>query len=192
MLELVPEGRPVSIERDVFPRLAEEGAVFGAALLATGSMSERRSRTCRPTETCSSRTFTTEIGEALGADFTLVDGSAEVHADARLVPPVYVGPGAIVGSGARVGSLAVLGEGSRLGGRAVVENAVVGARATVGAGSVVVGSVIGDDAELGDGCELPGLAVIGSGASLGAASRLDHGLRVGADQQIPDKALRFS
>ena len=100
-----------------------------------------------------------------------VDGSAEVHADARLVPPVYVGPGAIVESGARVGSLAVLGEGSRLGENAVVENAVVGARATVGAGSVVVGSVIGDDAELGDGCELRNLAVIGPGASRPARRR---------------------
>ena len=86
------------------------------------------------------------------------------------MPPVYVGPGAVVEAGARVGSLAVLGDGSRLGEGAVVENAVVGARATVGAGSVVVGSVVGDDAELGDGCELRNLAVVGPGASLGAAT----------------------
>ncbi len=31
VLELIPEGRPVSIERDVFPRLCEEGSVFGLA-----------------------------------------------------------------------------------------------------------------------------------------------------------------
>ena len=32
VLELVPEGRAVSIEREVFPRLAEAGTVFGVAL----------------------------------------------------------------------------------------------------------------------------------------------------------------
>ncbi|MDQ3426085.1 MAG: NDP-sugar synthase, partial [Actinomycetota bacterium] len=86
----------------------------------------------------------------------------------------------------------VVGEGTRLGEAAIVENAVVGARATVGAGSVVVGSVVGDEAHLGDGCEVRNLAVIGPGAALGAGNELDHGLRVGADQRIPDKALRFS
>jgi mannose-1-phosphate guanylyltransferase len=192
VLELVPEGRPVSIEREVFPRLAEAGAVFGVALHGYWLDVGTPESYLQAHRDVLERTFTTEIGDALGADFTFVAPSAEVDPAARLVPPVYVGPRAIVEPGARVGSLAVLGEGSRLGENAVVENAIVGARATVGAGSVVVGSVVGDEAELGDGCELRNLAVIGPGASLGTANELDHGLRVGADQRIPDKALRFS
>jgi NDP-sugar pyrophosphorylase family protein len=138
------------------------------------------------------RSFPTEIGEALGPDFTLVDRSATVHPGARLVPPVYVGPRAIVEDGARAGSLAVLGEGSRLARGSLVENAVVGARATIGAATVVVGSVVGDDAELGPGCEVRNLSVVGPGVRLGRGNALDHGLRIGADQTIPDLALRFS
>ena len=34
--------------------------------------------------------------------------------------------------------------------------------------------------------------LVGPGATLGAGNELDHGLRVGADQRIPEKALRFS
>jgi len=138
------------------------------------------------------RSFPTEIGEALGADFTLVDPKAKVHKRARLVPPVYVGPGAVVEEGARVGSLAVLGAGSRLSADSIVENAVVGARATIGPGSVVIGSVVGDDAELGSGCQVRNLAVVGPGAILGGGNELDHGLRIGAGQSIPHEALRFS
>jgi len=192
VLELVPEGRAVSIEREVFPRLAEAGAVFGVALPGYWLDVGTPESYLQAHRDVLERTFTTEVGEALGSDFTLVDPSAEVHPEARLVPPVYVGPGAMVESGARVGSLAVVGEGTRLGKGAIVENAVVGARATVGAGSVVVGSVVGDEAHLGDGCEVRNLAVIGPGAALGAGNELDHGLRVGADQRIPEKALRFS
>lgn len=94
--------------------------------------------------------------------------------------------------GARAGSLAVLGAGSRLARGSLVENAVVGARATVGAATVVIGSVVGDEAEIGEGCEVRNLAVVGPGVKLGRGNALDHGLRIGADQLIPDLALRFS
>jgi mannose-1-phosphate guanylyltransferase len=192
VLRLVPPGRAVSIERDVFPRLADEGSVYGIALdgywLDVGTPESYLQAHRDVLE----RSFSTEIGDALGADFTLVDSSATVHPGARLVPPVYVGPGAVIEDGARAGSLAVVGAGSRLARGALVENAVVGARAEVGAATVVVGSVVGDDAALGPGCEVRNLAVVGPGVKLGRGNALDHGLRIGADQVIPDLALRFS
>ena len=117
------------------------------------------------------RIFQTEVGDALGTDFTLVDPAADVHPRAKLVPPVYVGPGAVVEEGARLGSLAVLGAGATLAAGGVVENAVVGARTSVGAGASVVGSIVGDDAEIGAGCELHNLAVVGPGAVVGARQR---------------------
>jgi mannose-1-phosphate guanylyltransferase len=85
-----------------------------------------------------------------------------------------------------------LGRRARLAAGAVVENAVVGAGASVGEGSVVIGSIVGEDAELGPACEARNLAVVGPGARLGSGNELDHGLRIGADQHIPEEALRFS
>ena len=192
VLDLIPEGRSVSIERDVFPRLAEEGSVYGTALPGYWLDVGTPESYLQAHRDVLERSFSTEVGDALGSDFSLVDPTADVHPNARLVPPVYVGPGAVVKAGARVGSLAVLGEASTLGEGAIVENAVVGARTNVGSGSAVVGSVLGDDVELGPGCEVRNLAVVGPGASLGGGNELDHGLRIGAEQQIPDKALRFS
>jgi len=192
VLELIPPGRPVSIEREVFPRLAEEGTVYGIALPGYWLDIGTPESYLQAHRDVLERSFPTEIGEALGADFTLVDPKAKVHQRARLVPPVYVGPGAVVEEGARVGSLAVLGAGSCLSADSIVENAVVGARATIGPGSVVIGSVVGDDAELGPGCQVRNLAVVGPGALLGGGNELDHGLRIGAGQSIPHDALRFS
>jgi len=192
VLEHVPSGRPVSIERDVFPRLADEGSVFGLALdgywLDVGTPESYLQAHRDVLE----RSFPTDVGDALGSDFTLVDPSAEVDPGARLVPPVYVGPGAVVERGARAGSLAVLGAGARVGAGAIVESSVLGAGASVGSNSVLVGSIVGHDASVGDGCEIRNLAVVGPGATLGRQNALDHGLRIGADQTIPDEALRFS
>jgi mannose-1-phosphate guanylyltransferase len=192
VLDLVPDGRAVSIEREVFPRLAEDGTVYGVALPGYWLDVGTPESYLQAHRDVLERSFPTEVGDELGSDFTFVHPSADVDAGARLVPPVYVGPGAVVGAGVRVGSLAVLGEGSRLGEGTIVENAVVGARAVVGGGSFVVGSILGDDVEVGDGCEVRNLAVVGPGASLGDGNELDHGLRVAADQRIPPKAIRFS
>jgi mannose-1-phosphate guanylyltransferase len=192
VLELIPPDRAVSIEREVFPRLAAAGAVYGIALPGYWLDVGTPESYLQAHRDILERVFPTEVGNALGADFTLVDSTAEVDPGARLVPPVYVGPGATVEEGARLGSLAVLGAGSRLAAGGVVENAVVGSRATVGAGCSVIGSIVGDDAEVGSECELHNLAVVGPGASLGGGNVLDHGLRIGAGQRIPEKALRFS
>jgi mannose-1-phosphate guanylyltransferase len=188
----VPPGRVVSIEREVFPRLAADGAVFGIALPGYWLDVGTPATYLQAHRDVLERVFETAVGDALGSDFTLVDETADVHADAKLVPPVYVGPGAVVERGSRLGSLAVLGAGARLEEGGIVENAVVGARTRVGAGASILGSIIGDDAELGRGSELKNLAVVGPGASVGAGNVLDHGLRVGAGQRIPDEALRFS
>ena len=192
VLDLVPPGRPVSIEREVFPTLASEGSVYGIALPGYWLDVGTPETYLQAHRDVLERIFETEMGDALGSDFMLVDDTAEVHAEAKLVPPVYVGPGAVVEKGARLGSLAVLGAGAKLEEGGVVENAVVGARTRVGSGTSVVGSIVGDDAELGSGCELRNLSVVGPGARVGAGNVLDHGLRVGADQHIPDEALRFS
>jgi mannose-1-phosphate guanylyltransferase len=192
VLDLVPPGRPVSIEREVFPTLASEGSVYGIALPGYWLDVGTPETYLQAHRDVLERIFETEMGDALGSDFMLVDDTAEVHAEAKLVPPVYVGPGAVVERGARLGSLAVLGAGAKLEEGGVVENAVVGARTRVGSGTSVVGSIVGDDAELGSGCELRNLSVVGPGARVGPGNVLDHGLRVGADQHIPDEALRFS
>jgi len=110
VLDLVPEGRAVSIERDVFPRLAEDGSVYGVALAGYWLDVGTPESYLQAHRDVLERAFPTEVGDALGPDFTLVDPSAEVHPAARLVPPVYVGPNAVLEAGARAGSLAVLGE----------------------------------------------------------------------------------
>src|SRR5262245_35643095 len=192
VLDLVAAGRAVSIERDVFPRLVEEGSLYGLALPGYWLDVGTPESYLQAHRDVLERNVETGVGEALGDDYVAVDATAQVSPEARLVPPVLVGAGAIVEAGARVGSLAVVGAGARLGQGAVVENAVVGARASVGAGCVLVGSIVGEGAELGDGCEARGLSVVGPGARLGGGNTLDFGLRIAADEVVPPNTLRFS
>jgi mannose-1-phosphate guanylyltransferase len=192
VLEHVPAGRAVSIEREVFPQLCAEGSVFGLAQPGYWLDVGTPETYLQAHRDVLERTFRTEVGERLGSGFTLIDPAADVHPEAHLVPPVYVGPGAVLEAGVRAGSLAVVGAGARLERGVVVENAVIAQGAVVEAGTVVVGSIVGADAHVARDCSLGGLTVVGPGARLGSGNALDHGVRVGAGVTIPDGALRFA
>jgi mannose-1-phosphate guanylyltransferase len=191
VLDLIPPDRAVSIEREVFPRLVEEEAVCGVALPGYWLDVGTPEAYLQAHRDVLERNFLTELGEQLGADYTLVSPGAEVSPTARLVPPVFVGAGARIGPGARIGSLAVVGAGASVGEGASVESAVVGAGAEVGAGTNVLGSIVGERARLGADCDVRGLAVVGPGAQVGDRNMLDHGLRVAADETLAAGAVSF-
>jgi mannose-1-phosphate guanylyltransferase len=192
VLDLIPPDRPVSIEREVFPQLVDEQAVYGVALSGYWLDIGTPDAYLQAHRDVLERNFVTELGGELGADYTLVAPDAEVSSEARLVPPVFVGSGASIGAGARIGSLAVIGAGAKVGAGAVVESSVIGAGATVGSGTSVAGSIVGERAELGADCDVRGLVVVGPGAKVGDGNMLDHGMRVAADETIAAGAVSFS
>jgi mannose-1-phosphate guanylyltransferase len=190
VLDLIPADRAVSIEREVFPRLVEEGSCYGLALdgywLDVGTPESYLQAHRDVLE----RNLETEIGNLLGRDYTFCGEGSQVDPDARLVPPVYVGGS--VAAGARIGSVAVIARGARVGRDATIDNAVIGAGAVIGDGCTVVDSIVGEGAVLGDGCEVRGMSIVGPGARIGAGNRLAAGVRVAADATIPEGALDFA
>ncbi len=191
VLELIPAGRAVSIEREVFPRLCAEGSVYGLSMPGYWLDVGTPDSYLQAHRDVLERRFRTEVGDELGRDYMLVDETAEVHPEARLVPPVFVGAKAQIGAGACVGSLAVVGAGAIIGAGAIVESSVVGAGATVGGEATIMGSILGEGAQLGDGCHVLDLSVVGPGARLAVGNVLNHGLRLAADVAIPEGAVSF-
>lgn len=173
VIESIPEGRPVSVERETFPDLLASGArvsghvdnaywrdmgtpldlVHGSADLVRG--------------VAPSAALPGPTGESL-----VLDG-ARVDRTARVFGGTTVGRGVRIGRGARV-------EGSMLFDGAVVEDnarlvyAVIGAGARVGEGAVVHDTVIGDRAVVGAGCELR------------------RGMRIWPEVVLPPHGVRFS
>ena len=173
VIESIPEGRPVSVERETFPGLLASGARvsghvdvaywrdMGTPLdLVKGSADLVRG--VAPSAALPGRT-----GEQL-----LLDG-ASVDRTARVFGGTVVGRDVRIGKGARV-------EGSMLFDGAVVEDearlvhAVIGYGARVERGAVVHETVIGDRAVVGAGCELR------------------RGMRIWPDVVLPPHGVRFS
>ncbi|MBA0128014.1 NDP-sugar synthase [Haloechinothrix sp. YIM 98757] len=173
IIDSIPHGTPVSVERETFPDLLAAGAHLHGAVDSTYWLdvgtpaafvkgSADLVRGIAP-----SGALPGETGESLVLSGADVAGSAVVDGGSA------IGVGASVAAGARVEG-SVLFDGAVVADGAVVRDCVLGARARVGAGSVLDGAVLGDDAAVGAGCELV------------------TGARLWPGVTVPDGGIRFS
>jgi mannose-1-phosphate guanylyltransferase len=173
VIDAIPVGRPVSVERETFPELLSSGAHLqgmvdstywldlgtpGAFVRGSADLVLGRAPSPAVPGRCGDR---------------LVLPSATVASDAKLTGGTVVGHGATVGEGARISGSTIL-DGAVIAPGAVITDSLIGARAHVGARSILTGAVVGD------------------GASVGPDNELREGVRIWCDAQIPAAALRFS
>ena len=107
ILDLVPPGRNVSIEREVWPRLVGDG-LYGFPSDSYWMDIGTPERYLKGTFDIIEGNVTTAVRERLGDGWIAIDAGAEVLG--RAIPPAVLERGVHVGAGAQVGSLVVLGE----------------------------------------------------------------------------------
>jgi NDP-sugar pyrophosphorylase family protein len=99
-----------------------------------------------------------------------VEGTASIHEQARLEPPVLVGEGAVIGSGARVGP-AVLGAGSVVEAGSRVLRSVLHRGARLAPGAEAIDTVVGADALVDTGAIASDHTMVGAHALVPAGAR---------------------
>jgi mannose-1-phosphate guanylyltransferase len=173
VIEAIPTGRPVSVERETFPDLLAAGA-----------------KVCGFVES----SYWRDLGnpsDFVAGSADLVRGIAPTEALPGPVGQSLVLPGCEVADSAALTGGTVLGTGCTVAANATVEGSVLFDGAHVSAGATVVRSIIGSGAVIGSGSVLVEV-VIGDRARIGAGNELLHGLRVWPDAVVADCSLRFS
>jgi mannose-1-phosphate guanylyltransferase len=168
IIDAIPAGEVVSVERATFPELVASGAVvlgFGddaywldvgtPAALVQGSRDLVLGR----------------------LHSSALDGLAGVPGECLLLP------GSSVSADARVGGGSVVGAGARVEAGAEVSGSVLLDGAVVGAGARVVDSVVAAGAQVGELASVRA-AVVGDRAVVGDGARVEPGARVWTDQVL--------
>jgi mannose-1-phosphate guanylyltransferase len=166
VVDLIPQGRVVSVERETFPGLVASGA------LVVGYVESAYWR---------------DVGTPsalVAASRDLVLGTAPSPAMPARGDGALVDPSADVATTARVGDGSVVVRDASVGAGSVVQGSVLMAGSSVRAGSVVVESVVGPGAVVGEGVRLEGVTV-GDGAVLRAGTVLERGARVDCAAVLP-------
>lgn len=172
ILDEIPPGRPVSVERETFPALLEQKR------MVLGHVD---------------RAYWTD----LGTPELYVRGSADlvrgvIVPSARPGPPgeSLVLPGATVHPTARVYAGSSVLPGAVVGPDCVIEGSVVMADAVIGSASRIRWSAVGAGARVADEVLVEN-SVVGAGARIGAGNELRHGARLSSHLDLPAGALRY-
>ena len=190
VLEMIPRGRLFSIERGVFPRLAQAGSLYGYVDSGYWRDIGTPESYLQAHFDILERTVDTAVADMLGEQYVYVAPSADIAARARVVPPSYVGENARVDAGARVGPLAVLGAGAVVAEGATILESVIQAGVVIGAHAQVERSIVVRGSSIGAGTQLHS-AVIGEGCNVGAGNRLVGGICVYPETTLPDNSIQF-
>jgi mannose-1-phosphate guanylyltransferase len=164
VLDLIPGGRNVSIERETFPAVIASQRLYAY------------------------------ITDDYWMDLGRPDEYLQAHADIlagrmpMLQPPFpirsYVEPGATIDPAAQVGPNAVVGTGSTVGSRAVVRDSVLWDKVTIEDGAIVEGAIVATGATVGRDARVHEDSVIGHYTDVPAGAVLEQGSRVGATAPI--------
>ncbi|MFG2873356.1 sugar phosphate nucleotidyltransferase [Streptomyces sp. NPDC048338] len=173
VIDTIPAGRPVSVERETFPELLATGAHLQGMVDSTYwlDLGTPQAFVRGSADLVLGRAPSPAVPGRCGDSLTLP--SARVAADAKLSGGTVVGADAVIGAGARITGSTVLA-GAVVEPGAVITDSLIGAGARIGARAVLAGAVIGD------------------GAHIGADNELRDGVRVWCNAQLPAGAVRFS
>jgi mannose-1-phosphate guanylyltransferase len=188
VLELVPEQRNVSIEREVWPLLIGNG-LYGFPSESYWLDIGTPERYLKGTFDIIEGNVQTAVQERLGGGYMAIDPDSEV--EGRVIPPAVLERGVHVAPGAHVGSLVVLGQGVTVGAGSTVERAVIMNGAEIGAGCELRDCIVAAGCRVGEGTQIVGGAVLGEGVTIGAHNTVAHGARIFPGVNLPDGALKF-
>jgi mannose-1-phosphate guanylyltransferase len=189
VLDLIAPDQKVSIEREVWPRLVDNGLHGYADERAYWIDIGTPARYLQVTFDILEGNVRTEIGKRLGDDFVAVDAAATVAG--RVVPPAVVEAGAQIAAGAHVGSLAVIAEDVVVGAGSIVERSVVLRGAQIGADCVLRDCIICPGVTIGDRTRVLDGAMIGEAVTIGSDNVVSRGARVFPGMEVPDGGLAF-
>jgi mannose-1-phosphate guanylyltransferase len=183
VLDLIPDGREVSIEREVFPQLVGQG-LYGCRLEGYWMDIGTPERYLQASWDILERRVETDTARRLDAEGSHVDSDVEIHRDSSIEAPSLIETRSRVGAGARIGPRAVIGTGSEIGERAVIESAALLRGDRVGSGAEVRGAILGGGVEVGEGAKVSPGAVLGEGVRVGAGVVVEENARVQPGEEL--------
>lgn len=173
VIDKIPAGRPVSVERETFPELLASGAhVIGVVdegywldlgtplAFAQGSADVVRGTAPSPL-----------LHDSTGENF--ISESARVDETAKVFGGAYIGEDVVVEAGAEI------------------DGSVIFAGSHIAANAQIVRSIVGESVQIGSGATLHE-TVVADRAKIGTNNEFQSGARIFPDMVIPDGAIRFS
>jgi mannose-1-phosphate guanylyltransferase len=182
ILEFIPAGRAVSIERETFP----EVIAAGEALYAF-TTDDYWIDVGRPEQYLAAHRDVLSGAMPLAVEPGISgEGSGAFRGHPGVVPPVHAAADVVVDASAKVGPNVVLGRSCSIGAGALVRESVLWDRVSVGAGAIIEEAIVASGVTIGAEARVPRGCVIGHDVTIDPGAVLEPGARVGSPpERIP-------
>ena len=182
VLELIPTGRAVSFEREVFPALIDNGLY---AYDADGYWLDLGTpeRYIEATRDLLANNLDSWLSSELVANGSAIALTASTELGI-IREPVAIDENVTVESGATVGAFSVVGANVTISANAALAGSVLMRDCQVGEGADIAQALIGPGVQIGAGARIESDVVIGAGAVIEPGATIAAGSRIDADAAV--------
>lgn len=172
-LDAIPSGRPVSIERETYPRFLQEGApIYAVAQNGYWLDIGRAEQYRQATEAILTREIAVEVpGDWQAAGYWAQEGT-EVDPTAHLAPTVHVGARARIAAGASITGKTVIGPNCVVGENATLRDCILEDGVIVGEGVNLAGVICDNGVRIEPDSVVTAPAVLASGSLIAKGTRI--------------------
>ena len=175
VLDYIPDGKQVSLERDVFPKLANEGKLFGHKING----------------------LWIDIGkpqEYLEANKILLDviGKSKkkyISRNFEIREPVAIDKGVLIEEKSVIGPYAIIGKNVKIGKHTQIANSVILEDAAIGCETIINDAIIGQDAKIGNHVKIGKNCIVADQAKIRDNVELLHSDAVCPAREITENSL---
>ncbi len=175
VLRMIPAGRRVSLEREIFPVLAKRqrliGFPFEGHWFDIGSLSDFQKANL-------------VLLQKQGLKSILRQGRRRLVGDSRLMTPFFLGQHSTVERTARVGPNVVIGNNCRVESGARVTNSILFDRVAVGKGAIVSGAIIASNVSIGKRAKIEPGTVISPNVQISDGVKIRRNVMVHPHKEI--------
>ena len=176
VFKYIPDGKKVSIEREVFPKLAQEGRLYGHKVNGLWM----------------------DIGkpkEYLEANKTILDSTITLHKKQNskifeVKNPVAFDKGVVIKEKAIIGPYAILGKNVKVGKHVQISNSVIFADTEIGDYTILDGTIVGEGAKIGKLVKLNRGCIVGDQAKIKDSSHLHGDCAICPAKEAPENILK--
>ena len=179
IFDYIPGGRPVSIEHEIFPKLAEEGKLHGYNFQG----------------------YWTDIGEPsdyLKANQLLLDmeikkeklsKNVALESETEIQKPCIIGKNVTTGNKSKIGPHAAIGENVIVGKGVLIENSIIFPRTIISDFSSIKGAIIGEASIIGRRVKIESGCIVGDHAMIQDNVTLTQGVSVCPFKEVTESVL---
>lgn len=175
----IPSNRAVSIEREVFPKLAKKGAlygyVFGDIWLDIGKPADYFKANWLLLNTQTKR--------------KILGKNAKVKTDVKIISPINVAEKVVVGEKSKIGPYTVIGENVTIGKSVSIQKSIIFRETRVSDSASINEAIIGEDVTIGKNVKIEEGCIVGDHVTIQDNVILTRGISVCPYKKVSESTL---